>query len=87
MTEQTEATREPVAAPVTQPSAPGAVRPAVSQPIGALSAHERDLLHGLLSRTVSYRLVIRGDAGPKELGNLIKILEMQKSVLEDGDQE
>jgi hypothetical protein len=84
----TEATREPVAAPVTQPSAPGAVvRPAVSQPIGALSADERDLLHGLLSRTVSYRLVIRGDAGPKELGNLIKILEMQKSVLEDGDQE
>lgn len=48
---------------------------------------ERELLHGPLSRSASYRLVIKGDAGPKEIGKLIKILELQKTLLEDDDEE
>jgi hypothetical protein len=48
---------------------------------------ERELLHGPLSRSASYRLVIKGDAGPKEIGKLIKILELQKSLLEDDEDE
>ncbi len=46
---------------------------------------EREMLHGPLSRTVSYRLMTRGDLGAKDLGKLIKILELQKSFLEDSD--
>lgn len=49
------------------------------------SPTERDMLHGLLSRSVSYRLVVRGNAGPKELGNLIKLLETQKAIMEDDE--
>ncbi len=48
---------------------------------------EREMLHGPLSRSVSYRLVVRGDAGPKDLGKLIKILQLQKTILEDEDED
>lgn len=53
----------------------------------AYAEGERELLHGPLSRSASYRLVIKGEAGPKEIGKLIKILELQKSLLEDDEDE
>lgn len=55
------------------------------QSLVGLADDEKEMLHGPLSRAVSYRLVVRGEAGPKEIGKLIKILELQKSLLEDDD--
>ena len=51
-----------------------------------LGRTKREMLHGPLSRAVSYRLLVRGGAGPKENAKLIKILELQKSLLEDDDE-
>lgn len=65
------------------PVAPQGVTPPLPP---TMEAGERELLHGPLSRTVSYRLVMRGEAGPKDLGKLIKILQLQKSFLEDEDE-
>lgn len=48
---------------------------------------DREFLHGRLSRNLSYRLVFKGEAGPKEIGKLIKVLELQKSLLEDDEDE
>ena len=42
---------------------------------------EREILRGPLSKDLSYRLIVNGNLGPKEIGNLIKILEAQKEVL------
>jgi hypothetical protein len=44
---------------------------------------EREYLRGLLSREASYRLLVSGDIGPKELGKMIKLLQAQKAILED----
>lgn len=44
---------------------------------------EREYLRGLLSRDASYRLLVSGDIGPKELGKMIKLLQAQKAILED----
>ncbi|MGN7984666.1 hypothetical protein [Burkholderia sp. 22313] len=46
---------------------------------------EREWLRGPLSKDVSYRLLVSGDMGAKEIGKLIKLLTAQKSVLEDSD--
>ena len=46
---------------------------------------EREWLRGPLSRDVSYRLLVVGDVGPREVGKLIKLLEAQKAVLDDDD--
>jgi hypothetical protein len=46
---------------------------------------EAEWLRGPLSRETSYRLLISGDMGPKEIGKLIKVLEAQKAVLSDDD--
>lgn len=48
-----------------------------------LVSSEREWLRGPLSRDVGYRLIVSGDMGAKELGKLIKLLEAQKSVLDD----
>ena len=44
---------------------------------------EREYLRGVLSRDSSYRLLVSGDIGPKELGRMIKLLQAQKAILED----
>ena len=54
--------------------------PTVRFPVG-----EREWLRGPLSRETSYRLIVAGDLGPKEIGKLIKLLEAQKAVLSDED--
>ena len=46
---------------------------------------EREWLRGPLSRTASYKLLVTGELGPKEIGKLIKLLEAQKAVLDDDD--
>lgn len=50
-----------------------------------LNTSEREWLRGPLSREVSYRLIVSGDMGAKELGKLIKLLEAQKDVLAEDD--
>ena len=52
-----------------------------------LTAGEREWLRGPLSKAASYRLVVSGDMGPKEIGKLIKLLEAQKAVLDDDEDE
>lgn len=49
------------------------------------SMSEREWLRGPLSRDTSYRLVVSGNLGPREIGKLIKLLEAQKAVLDDDD--
>lgn len=46
---------------------------------------EKEWLRGPLSKSTSYRLIVSGDVGPKEIGKLIKVLEAQKLVFEDED--
>lgn len=48
---------------------------------------EREWLRGPLSKDVSYRLLVSGDLGPREIGKLIKLLKAQQSVLEEDDGE
>ena len=45
--------------------------------------NEREWLRGPLSKETSYRLLVTGSLGPKEIGKLIILLEAQKSVLSD----
>jgi hypothetical protein len=50
------------------------------------SPEEIELLRGPLGVHASYRLLVSGGVGPKELGRLISILELQRNILapEDG---
>ncbi len=47
------------------------------------NSSESEWLRGPLSKSSSYRLIIKGDPGVKEIDNLINILTAQKAVLED----
>lgn len=55
------------------------------QPGVPAQAGEREVLRGPLSREVSYRLMVSGDLGPKELGKLIKLLQAQRAILADDE--
>jgi hypothetical protein len=72
---------------VVTPKSDAASRPsptAPSDPITLPSMYkEREYLRGMLSRDTSYRLLVSGDIGPKELGKMIKLLQAQKAILED----
>ncbi len=48
---------------------------------------EREWLRGPLSKEVGYRLIVSGDLGPREIGKLIKLLEAQKAVLDDDEED
>ncbi|TBR09911.1 MAG: hypothetical protein EPO47_05030 [Rugosibacter sp.] len=61
------------------------ILPLVEMPTIGLDKQEREWLRGPLSKETNYRLIIAGDIGPKEIGKLIKLLEAQKSVLSDED--
>jgi hypothetical protein len=67
----------PSVIPPMLPEVPATVRPL---------AGEREWLRGPLSRETSYRLIVAGDLGPKEIGKLIKLLTAQKAVLSDEDE-
>ena len=49
------------------------------------SATEREWLRGPLSKNMTYRLIVTGDPGPKEIGKLITLLKAQKTILSDVD--
>ena len=72
---------------VVTPKSDAASRPsptAPSDPIALPSMNnEREYLRGVLSRDASYRLLVSGNIGPKELGRMIKLLQAQKAILED----
>jgi hypothetical protein len=44
---------------------------------------ERELTTGLLSKTASFRLIVSGDVGAKEIERLIAKLELDKDILAD----
>ena len=46
---------------------------------------EREWLRGPLSRDASYRIIVRGDVGAREIGKLIRLLEAQKEILNEED--
>lgn len=50
------------------------------------ASNEKEWLRGPLSKGVSYRLIVSGEVGSKEIGKLIKLLAAQKLVLEDDDE-
>lgn len=49
----------------------------------ALMEGERELTTGLLSKAASFRLIVSGHVGTKELERLIKKLELDKEILAD----
>jgi len=69
-----------------RPSAP-ALPPAPSGRIGgiALMHGERELTTGLLSKEASFRLIVSGKIGVKEIERLIKKLALDKEILADED--
>ena len=80
LSELTAVTPKSDAASLPSPTAP-------SDPITVPSMNkEREYLRGVLSRDASYRLLVSGDIGPKELGKMIKLLQAQKAILEDDGQ-
>lgn len=67
----------------------GSESPGVKPPVlpEVIIPQEREWIRGPLSSGTSYRLFVSGDLGPKEIGKLIKLLEAQKLVLSDDDEE
>ncbi|SFZ85422.1 hypothetical protein SAMN02983003_2586 [Devosia enhydra] len=51
--------------------------------VGILMSGERELTAGLLSRNASYRVIVNGRVGTKEIETLIKKLEIDKEILAD----
>jgi len=52
----------------------------------SVGAGEREWMRGTLSGGVNYRLIVSGEMRPKEIGKLIKLLEVQKAVLDEDDE-
>ena len=48
-------------------------------------AQERELTTGLLSKDASFRLIVSGQVGVKEIERLIQKLELDKEILADQD--
>lgn len=61
--------------------------PILIEGIVGANGSEREWLRGPLSKESSYRLIVSGNLGPKEIGKLIKLLEAQKDVLSDDEEE
>lgn len=52
----------------------------------ALMEGERELTTGLLAKDASFRLIVTGNVGVKEIERLIKKLELDKEILADPDE-
>ena len=52
-----------------------------------LMENERVLADGILSKTATFRVVVSGTIGAKEIERLIKKLEMDKEILSESDEE
>ena len=50
-------------------------------------AGERELTTGLLAKDASFRLIVNGKIGVKEIERLIQKLEIDKEILADQDEE
>jgi hypothetical protein len=48
---------------------------------------ERELTTGLLAKDVSFRLIVNGNVGVKEIERLIQKLQLDKEILADPDSE
>jgi hypothetical protein len=48
---------------------------------------EREWIRGPLAKDISYRIMVSGDLGPKEIAKLIRLLEAQRLVLSDDEEE
>jgi hypothetical protein len=67
---------------------PGTVTPPLATaPLGkvALMAGERELTTGLLAKGASFRLIVTGAIGVKEIDRLIQKLQIDKEILADQD--
>jgi hypothetical protein len=53
----------------------------------ALMAGERELTTGLLAKEASFRLIVNGKIGVKEIERLIQKLEIDKEILADQAEE
>jgi hypothetical protein len=51
-----------------------------------IRAGERELTMGLLSKEASFRLIVSGSIGVKEIERLIKKLELDKEILAESAQ-
>jgi hypothetical protein len=56
----------------------------VQQPLGPA---EKEWVRGPLGRDVSYRIIVTGDMGAKEIGKLIRVLKAQQIALSEDDEE
>lgn len=52
-----------------------------------LQADETEWMRNKVGQETNVRLLVKGKMGPKEIGKLIKLLEAQRAVLEDDDEE
>ncbi len=71
----------------SQPPAPPTLPLPQTEARTAPAPGEKEWLRGPLSKAASYRLIVSGEVGSKEIGKLIKLLEAQKLVLDDEDEE
>lgn len=67
-----------------RPTPVGVAAPVVTSP-ATVAQGEREWLRGALSKQAGYRLIVSGDLGAREIGKLIKLLEAQRAVLDDDD--
>ena len=68
------------------PTPPHLLAALAKQQDAPLTPSEKEWARGPLSKDTSYRLIVSGDLGPKEIGKLIKVLEAQKAILADDDE-
>ncbi len=78
--EQTIVEQKAPATPVVPPTMP--LQTAITTAVG-----EAEWMHNKVGPDTSVRLLVKGDIGPKEIGRLIKLLNAQKAVLEDDEEE
>jgi hypothetical protein len=78
-----------VQAKAMPPTGGGATPPRLPETMTevAIQKSEREWLRGPLSKDTTYRLIVTGDLGPKEIGKLIKLLKAQQAVLSDDEEE
>ena len=82
-----EAQEEPSHPPMRPP--PALAPPLSSHRMGgiALMHGERELTTGLLSKNASFRLIVSGNVGEKEIERLIRKLELDKEILAEAGAE
>ena len=52
-----------------------------------LQENEREWVRGPLSKDTRYRIIVSGELGPTEIGKLIRVLNAQKDILSDDEEQ